>query len=136
MTSDAVVIKNLPDAMAEVAVTRGTACGSNCGNCEACIYANELHTVAYNKINASPGQHVIIETKNAPIFKAEFFVYILPLVLMIIGYLVPSKFGLGEGVCVIISFLMLAVSAVILVISQKDKREIEHVISRFKEVEE
>ena len=32
MTQDAVVTKVLPNGMAEVVVSRGTACGSNCGN--------------------------------------------------------------------------------------------------------
>ena len=33
MTQDAIVTKCLPNGMAEVVVTRTTACGSNCGNC-------------------------------------------------------------------------------------------------------
>ena len=36
MTQEAIVTRRLPDGMAEVVVTRGTACGSNCGNCESC----------------------------------------------------------------------------------------------------
>ena len=36
MTQDAVVIKVLNEELAEVAVTRGTACGGNCGSCESC----------------------------------------------------------------------------------------------------
>ena len=46
MTQDAIVYKRLPNNMAEVVVTRATACGSNCGNCESCIFQNEIKTVA------------------------------------------------------------------------------------------
>ena len=42
MTQDAVVTKVLPNGMAEVVVSRGTACGSNCGNCESCVFQNEI----------------------------------------------------------------------------------------------
>ena len=46
MTQDAVVTKVLNNGMAEVVVTRGTACGSNCGNCESCAFQNELNAFA------------------------------------------------------------------------------------------
>ena len=44
MTQDAVVTKVFPNGMAEVVVARGTACGSNCGNCESCVFQNEPKT--------------------------------------------------------------------------------------------
>ena len=63
MTQDAVVIRLLPNNMAEVAVTRATACGGNCGSCESCMFQSELHTEARNLIQAKPGQKVTIETR-------------------------------------------------------------------------
>ena len=56
MTQDAVVFRCLNDQTAEVVVTRATACGSNCASCEACVFQNELKTVARNLVGARPGQ--------------------------------------------------------------------------------
>ena len=38
MTQDAIVTRLLPDGMAEVVVTRATACGGNCSSCESCMF--------------------------------------------------------------------------------------------------
>ena len=74
MTQEAIVTRRLPDGMAEVVVTRGTACGSNCGNCESCIFQSELKTHANNLIDAQPGQRVIIQSKSSKIFGAALLV--------------------------------------------------------------
>ena len=132
MTQDAVVIKTYPNMTADVAVTRGTACGSNCGNCESCIYQNEMRTRVINKIGASAGQNVEIESRSALIYKAEFLVYILPMILMLAGYLIPYLLGAYNGICVLTSFAALAAGAVFLVASQKNKKQIQPVIVRIK----
>lgn len=132
MRQDAVVVKKYNNGIAEVAVTRGTACGSNCSNCEACIYASELHTNAVNKINAGVGQHVILESKNSKIYKAEFIVYVLPMILMLLSYIVAYSLNASEGVCVLSCFIALAVSAAVLVLTQRNKKGIQHIIIAFK----
>ena len=65
MTQEAVVTRVFPNNMAEVAVTRTTACGGNCGNCESCIFQSELKTMAKNRVSARPGQKVLIESKSS-----------------------------------------------------------------------
>ena len=97
MTQDAIVYKCLANGMAEVVVTRTTACGSNCGNCESCIFQSELKTLAKNSINARPGQKVIIESKSSRIYKAAMLVYILPMLLMVLGYALGAALSTGEG---------------------------------------
>ena len=116
MTQDAIVTKLLPNKMAEVAVTRATACGSNCGNCESCIFQNELKAEAHNHIGALPGQKVVIQSKSSRVFG------VMPLVLFFIGYAIAYAAGASESVCVAVSFAALAVSGVILVLSQKYKK--------------
>lgn len=122
MTQDAIVTKLLPNKMAEVAVTRATACGSNCGNCESCIFQNELKAEAHNHIGALPGQKVVIQSKSSRVFGAAVLVYVMPLLLFFIGYAIAYAAGAGESVCVAVSFAALAVSGVILVLSQKYKK--------------
>ena len=119
MTQDAIVTKLLPDDMAEVVVTRTTACGGNCGSCESCMFQSELKAVAKNLVGARPGQRVIIESKSATVFSAAALVYVMPIVLFLLGYALAYLAGGSEGVCVLVSFLALIVSAVLLVLSQK-----------------
>lgn len=123
MTNDAVVIKVFDDGMAEVAVTRGTACGSNCGNCESCIFQNELKTRARNLIGARPGQSVVIESKSSKIYKATLLVYVLPILLVLAGYVIAAAVGASEGLCIVSSFIGLALGAGIIVLSQRLKKE-------------
>ena len=119
MTQDAIVFKCLNDKTAEVVVTRTTACGSNCGNCESCIFQSELKTAARNLIGAKPGQRVVIESKSSRIYSAALLTYILPLVLALAGYFIGYSMSASEGICVICSFIGIAVGAAVLVMSQR-----------------
>lgn len=123
MTNEGVVTKLLPNSMAEVAVARSTACGGNCGSCEACAFQNTLKTVAANRVGALPGQRVVVETSSSVIFGAAALVYIMPLLFFVAGYAVAAFLGAAESVCVLTSFLSLALSAVILVLSQRGKKK-------------
>ena len=123
MTQDAIVVKLLPHDMAEVAVTRSTACGGNCGSCGACIFQSELRAVARNRIGARPGQRVVIESRTATVFKAAALVYVMPLVLFFLGYGLAAALGAGEGLCILVSFLALALGAGLMVLTQRRARE-------------
>lgn len=131
MTQDAVVLNSYPNGTAEVAVSRGTACGSNCGNCESCKYQNEIKMLAKNKIKAKRGQHVEIESKSSEIFKAELLIYSLPLVFLLLGYLIPSLLGFKEIVSVAASFISLIIGALIIVKIARKRPDIEFTIVRF-----
>jgi sigma-E factor negative regulatory protein RseC len=122
MTNEGIVTKLLPNGMAEVAVTRATACGGSCSSCEGCMYQTEMTAAAKNLVNAMPGQRVVIESRTSVIFNAALLVYIMPLVLFIAGYAIAYLLGGSENTCIGVSFGMLIVSAAILVISQKHKK--------------
>ena len=122
MTQDAVVTRLLPNNMAEVAVARTTACGGSCGSCESCIFQGEIKTLARNRIGAKPGQRVVIESRSSKIFGAAALVYIMPIALFILGYALASLAGAAEGVCVAVSFAALLLSALILILSQRMKK--------------
>ena len=123
MTQDAIVYKCLPNGMAEVVVTRTTACGSNCGNCERCIFQSELKTLAKNSINARPGQKVIIESKSSRIYKAAMLVYILPMLLMVLGYALGAALSTGEGLGIALGFAGLIAGAALIVLSERRKNK-------------
>ena len=121
MTQDAIVVKLLPNSMAEVVVTRSTACGNNCGSCESCIFQSGLKTLAKNNIGAKPGQKVVIASSSKKIFSAALLVYIMPLLFFLVGFAVSSALGASEGICVLVSFLSLILSAAVLIITQRNK---------------
>jgi len=123
MTQDAVVTKLLANNMAEVAVTRSTACGGNCGSCESCIFQSELKTPARNLIGARPGQKVMIESKSSTIYKAAMLVYIVPIALVVLGYVLAYIAGAAEGLCVACAFAGLLIGALIVVLSQRMKKD-------------
>ena len=125
MTQDAIVTKRLPDGMAEVVVTRTTACGSNCGNCESCIFQSELKTPARNLIDAKAGQRVVIESRSSKIYKAAMLVYIVPVLLMLGLYALASVLGAREGLCIAASFAGLLLGAVLIVWSDRRKKQSE-----------
>ena len=128
MTQDAMVVKLLPNSMAEVAVTRTTACGGNCGSCESCIFQSELKAIAKNSIGARPGQKVVIASSNRTVFSAAILAYIMPILFFLLGYAISSLFGASEGISVLVSFSFLILSAFVLIIIQK-KRSVTHPIS-------
>ena len=123
MTQDAIVTKCLTGGMAEVAVTRSTACGSNCGNCESCIFQSQLKTLARNRIDARPGQRVVIESRSSRIYGAALLVYILPIALTLLGYFAAYSLGAREGLCILSSFAGLVAGAAVLVLSQRGKKK-------------
>lgn len=123
MTQEGIVTKLLPGGMAEVAVTRMTACGGNCGSCESCMLQSEIKTSARNLAAATPGQRVLIESRSSDVFGAIFLVYVMPLVFFLLGYGAAYLAGLKEGLCILCSFLGLAVGALLLVLTQRQKKK-------------
>ena len=123
MTQDAVVFRCLDDERAEVVVTRATACGANCESCEACVFQNELNTVARNLIGARPGQKVLIESKSSKVYGAILLVYIVPVLLAVLGCFAAYAMGASEGICVLCTFLGFLMGAVVTVVTQRLMRD-------------
>ena len=124
MTQDAVVTKVFPNGMAEVVVARGTACGSPCGTGEGCVFQNALKAFAKNSVHAKPGEKVVIESLSSRIFGAAFIVYIVPMLVFVIGYIIAASCGLSEGMSVLCSFIAFcAAVAVIVVYQRRSKRK-------------
>ena len=87
------------------------------------MFQSELKAVAKNRIQAKPGQRVVIESKSSRVFGAAMLVYVMPLVLFLLGYALAAAAGATEGLRILVSFGALLVSAVILVLSQRLKKK-------------
>jgi len=125
MTQEAVVLRTFENGTAEVSVTRGTACGSNCENCEACQFQNQIKFIAKNALKATRGQKVEISSKSSNLYKAMALVYVFPIILLICGYFLGVMLSLQEGLCIALSFIGLILGGVIIVYSQRKKTAIK-----------
>ena len=125
MTQEAIVNRLTDNNCAMVKVTRLTACGGNCENCEACVTAGQVDAVAANPLNAQPGDRVIIEGKTSRVMQAIALVYVLPILLLIAGYAAAYLLGAAEGLCILAAFAGVILGGVIIVWSQKNSRRMQ-----------
>lgn len=104
MLQEAIITKTRDDGLAEVVVERLGICGGDCNGCNECKYEHLMKSVVQNPIGAHRGQHVMIETPTKGVVKGAFAIYVLPLVLLILGYLAAALLSLSEGACIIAAF--------------------------------
>lgn len=123
MTTNATVIKLVDRHSAEVEVERGTACGSNCGSCEACVFQNTIRTVAHNRVSALPGQRVTIESRTSDVLGAAALLYIVPFVLFFIGYAIAAALQLSEGLCILAAAVFFSLGIVFNVVLQRKRKK-------------
>ena len=116
MTQFAVIKKLTSPGKAEVEVLRGTACGDDCGSCEACHYASKIRVEAKNEIGAQVGDRVEIEARTSRILGAAVLVYVVPFVLFFIGYAIAAMLDMSEGMRMVFSFAAFAVGMGIVVL--------------------
>ena len=84
------------DGSAQVVYVRQSACSGDCHKCSGCGAVQQAMIVtARNAIGAKPGELVIVEAETAPVLKAAAVLYLLPLALLIAGYLVGMQWALG-----------------------------------------
>ena len=112
MLQEAIITNIREDGLAEVVVERLGICGGDCSQCDECRYENLMKSVVQNPIGARRGQHVMIETPTMGVFKGALAIYILPLVMLFIGYLAADALGLGEALCIVAAFAAAALGVV------------------------
>ena len=123
MIQKAVVLKTFPDNTAELSVERRSACGGNCSGCEGCSFReNVIYIVAENSVSAVPGQTVIVESKTRLIFRYAVLVYILPVLFLFFGYVIPFLLGFPEPVCILTGFLLLLAGTAVVILVQREKK--------------
>ena len=123
MIQKAVVLKTFPDNTAELSVERRSACGGNCSGCEGCSFReNVINIVAENSVSAVPGQMVIVESKTLQIFRYAVLVYILPVLFLVLGYVIPYLLGFSESVCILTGFLLLLAGTAGVILVQRKKK--------------
>ena len=85
------VIGHNDDGTARVAHVRESACSGDCHKCSGCGAAQEtLILTARNPIQAPVGSMVVIRSESGPVLAAAAMLYMMPLGLFVLGYLLGS----------------------------------------------
>lgn len=139
MTQTAQVKRIMDGGVAEVSVTRQGACSHNCAECGGCSTAvmPTVTAMAQNRVGAKTGDLVLIETPSQKLLGAAAFVYLLPMVFLIAGYLLGAAFGLTGGLCILAGVAAFALSiGLVLLLDRyvKHHRTFEFSIIGFKTV--
>lgn len=92
-----------PDGTAQVLHIRQSACSGDCHQCAGCgAVQQKMLLSAGNPIHAQPGDFVMIQAKSGPVLTAAAVLYMLPLLLFFVGYLVSHRVwqsgSLGGGI--------------------------------------
>ena len=123
----------LPDGMAEVIRVRESACSGDCHKCSGCGAAQQnLLLTARNPIGAQPGDMVVISSETKTVLKAAAVLYMLPLVLFIVGYLLGESLWQRGGL-VSICAVILCIVLIKLYDRRLAKKEILYTITGFAE---
>ena len=121
MLQEAIITKIRDDGLAEVVVERLGICGGDCNGCEGCKYDHLMKSVVQNPIGANRGQHVMIETPTSGVVKGAFVLYVLPIVMLILGYALGALLSLSESYCILAAFAAALVGIVIAIIVSKKR---------------
>ncbi len=109
MTQNAEVKEVIEGGLCIVSVKRESACGGNCAACGGgCAPESMVDAIAKNSAGAKKGDIVVVESSNEEVYKMAAVVYVLPVLLMIAGYIAGfSIFSLewAGGVFAIFGFL-------------------------------
>ena len=117
------IVQKLQHNIAEVKITRSSACGESCASCGLCP-GREAKVFAINDINAAVGDTVIINMADGKVLGAAFLVYIVPLIMLIIGYFSGHAVFNSEALGIIMGFLFMAATFIVIIrIDRKIKRK-------------
>ncbi|MCC8120883.1 MAG: SoxR reducing system RseC family protein [Oscillospiraceae bacterium] len=115
MTQVAIVKRLLKGGQAEILVQRQSACGHSCESCGGCgpEAQAKVTAVADNRSAALPGYKVLVDRESVQGLSLAAVLYLLPVLLLFVGYFIAKALGLGEGgslgvglVCMAAAFLV------------------------------
>ncbi|WP_295585259.1 SoxR reducing system RseC family protein [uncultured Oscillibacter sp.] len=96
MTQIATVERILDKNHAEISVPRKSACGHDCEECAGCgVTGAAVRAKAVNSIDARPGQKVVVESSTSKMLHIIALVYLTPVVLFLLCYLLAVALGAG-----------------------------------------
>lgn len=102
------------DGTAQVVLIRQSACSGDCHQCSGCGAAQQTVVFdAVNAIHAKAGELVVVRSKSGPVLAAAAVLYMLPVALFFVGYLVgQSVWSMGALAGCIAFVLGIVIAAV------------------------
>ncbi len=98
------IVESVDGSRVAIKITRDSSCGENCAMCNVCP-GKDMTINILTEQNFSKGDKVKIETKAKDVLLSAFLIYILPIILLIVGYAIATLYiGLA---LMIISFVIL-----------------------------
>ncbi len=95
------------DGTVQVIHTRLSACSGDCHKCSGCGAVQQtMLLTARNPIGAKEGELVVIESQSGPVLAAAAVLYMVPIFLFLLGYLVAEQLWQQGALAGGISFLM------------------------------
>ena len=99
------IVKQNEDGTARVVLVRESACSGDCHKCSGCGAAKQtLFLTARNPIQAPVGSVVIIQSQSGPVLAAAAMLYMMPLGLFFLGYLLGEVLWQRGGLAGILAF--------------------------------
>ena len=81
------------DGTAQVMHIRQSACSGDCHKCSGCGAAEQtLLLTAHNPIGARVGDKVILYSRSAPVLAAAAILYLLPILMFLVGWILGECF--------------------------------------------
>ena len=94
MAQIATVERILDGDHAVISVPRKSACGHDCEECAGCgVSGAAVRAKAINPVGAKPGQKVVVQSDTKKMLRIVALVYLIPVVLFILGYVVMALLG-------------------------------------------
>ena len=122
------------DGTAQVVLVRESACSGDCHKCSGCGAAQQtLLFEARNAIGARPGDVVIVESGSGPVLAAAAVLYMMPLVLFFLGYLLGAVLWEKGALTGGIAFVMGIAGAAMYDRLVARKKKTEYTIVRYHE---
>lgn len=86
------------DGTADVIHVRQSACSGDCHKCSGCGAAKQtLVLTVQNPIGATVGDVVYIQSESGPVLAAAAVLYMLPLILFFLGFLLGEAWKMGAA---------------------------------------
>lgn len=118
------VVESTNETTAVVSVKRSSSCGESCATCSAHCNLKGNKIIAKNKVGATAGDLVTIEMSTATVLKSAFMVYILPLLMLFLGYFLTEHKTGDETKSLVCAFVAFIVTFIFLLIwDRKNKNK-------------
>ena len=125
------VVEAVVGSEVRVRIRRMSACGGNCAGCSGNCNAGTLIVNAENRVGAKPGDTVELEMPSGRVLKTAAWVYLVPLLFLILGDILFNRLFHREWAAVLGGLGMMGVVYLVMIyFSRKNKDKYRLVVEK------